>query len=68
MAPLEKSFENFLRSVAVDGRRAASRRSSQVHPSLCASNFFGIPKKASVTALKDMTFFAGRMDEKWVGM
>ncbi len=64
---MEKSSVNFLRCEAVEGIWAASRRSSQVQPSLWAANFFGILDKASETAVKGIEFFAGFRDEGWGG-
>jgi hypothetical protein len=56
---LEKYSANLLRRAAVEGRLAASRRSSHVHPSLWAADFFGIPEKASKIAFAGIKFFAG---------
>ena len=58
-APFEKRSATFRRSEAVDGVCAASRRSSHVHPSRCAADFFGIPAKAYVTAFGEMQIAGG---------
>jgi hypothetical protein len=66
--PLENSSANLAKRAAVEGRWAASRRSSQVHPSRWAADFFGIRVKASVTDFTEMQFFAGRTVGVWGAM
>ena len=58
-APLENRSANFRRSEAVDGVCAASRRSSHVHPSRRAAEFFDIPEKAYVIAFIGMQIVGG---------
>jgi len=66
--PLENCSANLAKRAVVEGRWAASRRSSKVQPSWWAAYFFDIRVKVSVTTFTGMQFFEGRAIREWGAM